>query len=138
MLVRLVALLGLCFLAACADDKGAPLHLVLGHKAADTHRCAGPTDPPITSRATTLRVSVRTHGVNDDQGMFDCDRIIDVSKGEHPAIQAPLKNAASLDIYAEGFFFNTTTNQLERVASGALLGVDPKLPNTGAPLVLYE
>src|SRR2546423_15411589 len=94
-----LALLGLVWFAACADDKGAPLHLVLGHKAGADHRCAGPTDPPVSSRATTLRFSVRAHTGPEEPGAFACDRIVDLTQGEHPAIQAPLiNNATSLDL----------------------------------------
>jgi hypothetical protein len=130
------------FLVACSGAQGPSLSIKIAHVATGDGRCgvAGAIDPSLTSLKdiTKVRITVRTHGTDDEKGTFLCDRVLKVS--EQPALSLNVSGQKKIDLFAEGFSEvmdanSATAGNFRRLAYGSLLDVDLK-SKTFAPIRL--
>ncbi len=142
VLSRHVAALSLVsFLAsACTDHKGPQFHVVTAH-AQQMGRCiasggAAITDPAVSATVTDIRVSARSHALNDNAGTFVCDDLLKVVGNNATDLKFAGNGAQTFDLFVEGFYNSPTGYQ--RIATGSLINVPANTPASSTlPILLY-
>jgi hypothetical protein len=129
--MRRLLLLAALSLAHCGGDVAPDLKLVVASTIAADGTC-GADASLSTLGAATVRLSARMHGPGGAMlSSALCDLV--VPAGGAPTLALPLPAGGRVDLYAEAF--SAAGAGAQRLATGALLGVDPRA--AVPPLRLY-